>query len=142
MRRALFVASVLTASCGLELAGSIGDTPDAAPPGSDGSVSTEDGGVTEDGAIITDGGADADGAIVDGAASVVPSHTSATFDPNAADLTGATIIDTSARTVTVNGAVANVRFEAIGDATVLFVGSWTVNVNVRVNGTKPLIVLA
>ena len=142
MRRCVLVfACVLMASCGLELAGTLGpvDGPDGGPI-ADGSVPTNHSEPSfEDSST---GDASIDAPVEDAFAPVVPSHVDASIDLGAADLTGATTINTTNRTVMIGATPAVVKFEAIGDVTVLFVGAWNVNANVRVSGTKPLVVIA
>jgi hypothetical protein len=130
MRRLLLLA-VLLGGCHFGIKGVAGDD---AVSGADGAV-----GPGDDGGSTLPGTGDMGG--------FLPSHLPpGTVDPAAADLPlGITAIDTSA--LTLNGAPppAGVQFvPAAGhnEWAVLIVGGWTVDQNVRVTGTRALIVVA
>jgi hypothetical protein len=144
MRHAFSVLTALAvvSACSIDVTGTLGAGGEAPiPTGADGGAS---GGGGPGGA---DGGASGDGAIdpdTDGATGgVVPSHVGAALDPAAPDLSSVAEIDTSARSVTLaDGTSPALRFEDVGGRAVLFVGAWTVDKDVVVKGSAPLVVLA
>ncbi|MGZ3438103.1 MAG: hypothetical protein ACXVDD_01220 [Polyangia bacterium] len=130
MRRALLIA-VLLGGCHFGVSG----------------VSGENGPTSDDGGA----GADVDLALSitpsDDMGGFLPSHVPpGTLNPEAADLPlGITAIDTSA--LTINGAPppTGVQFVPVPDHNewaVMTIGGWTVDQNVRVTGTRALIVVA
>jgi len=135
---------LLAVACGLDavgsaeprvdpLDGSSGDGDgDGARIGPDGEPLDQDGNV-----ISIDGGG---GVVV-----VVPSHVGAPVDPSAPDLEGVAKIDTTGRVIVMANAMpppAGLRFEDVGGLSVLFVGAWTVDVDLVVRGSARLVVIA
>ena len=124
-RVAFAVPALVAIACGLDAVGTATlGTPDVR----DASITTDSARPTED-------------ATVDVNNASPPSHVPVSYDPNAPNLSGVTAIDTSMRTVQGAG-VPGLRFEDNGGIAVLYVGSWTVDVGVRVTGTAPLVVVA
>lgn len=131
---------LLAGACGLDALGT-GELGVASP---DGSAAPDDAAarVGPDGEPL-----DLDGSEItlDGGKLVVPSHVPAPVDPSAPDLVGVGKIDTTARVVGMANASpppAGLRFEDIGGVSVLYVGAWTVDVDVSVRGAAPLVVIA
>ena len=137
LRRTLAVSFVLLApACGIDVvaAGSIPEGG-AADAGRDAVAVLPDSAVGgRDGSIVE---------MVDGA-KVAPSHVGgAIVDRMAPDLTGVVAIDTTSRVVrTEAGPVPGVRFEDLGGIAVLFVGAWTVDVDLKITGDARLVVVA
>lgn len=75
-----------------------------------------------------------------------PAHTSAQFDLSAADLVDPTIIDTSKLQLAFGGPLAappaGVDFKDVAGVAVLRVGAWSQSAIVKVQGSRPLVVLA
>jgi hypothetical protein len=122
-----------------------------APGDTDFAAGAFDLGVTEDAALTPDdlAGLDLIGVDLkqpppaDMTPPVLPSHVSADrLKPGAPSLIGATAIDTTNLTITPSP-VQKFTFEADSNGVaVLSVGAWTVNQDVRITGSRPLIVVA
>ena len=84
---------------------------------------------------------------------IVPSNTTVAYDPNAADLSGVVGINTSTLQIAIAAGPGNdggtlaapptgVGFVANGSFAVITVGKWTVDKEVKITGTRGLIVVA
>ena len=138
----LALGVTVAVACGFDGSGSRDPALDPSVLG-EGGAGLDEGGAGDAGALA-DGTTDAlfllDGAIV----TVTPSHVGAVVDPTAPDLSGVVVIDTSTLTLKLpSGSLPpGLRFEAVDGKAVLFVGRWSIDANVVVLGSAPLVVLA
>lgn len=131
-----FALTTVLAACGLEVVGT--GSGGSVGMGADAGVSLPNGDASSSGSVGDAGGGDA--TVDSGPRAVEASHTAETFDVTASALAGVTAIDTTALSVT--GPATAPRFEDHGGNAVLYVGAWTVDVPIRITGTRKLIVLA
>lgn len=126
------VLGLVLVACGFVVRGS-SDEPLAASSSSSGGAA--DGGPSPgqgDGAVV----------IKPPGAPVIPSHVDAGADPDAPDLSGLSTIDTAVPSLTYVTSGPKIDFIIEAGIAILKVGSWKVDVPLRVRGTRPLIVIA